>query len=88
MIRLQAVWHGTEAESRALLAAVARYCACQFADNGALAAACPSHDALVRNQRFLDGLLFGRRIGQRLIHEEWKSQQRNAEFTAPTGARG
>jgi hypothetical protein len=33
-------------------------------------------------------LLFGRRIGQRLIHEEWKSQQRNAEFTTPTGARG
>jgi hypothetical protein len=87
MIRPQAVWNGTEAESRALLAAIARYCACQFADNGALAAACPSHDALVRNQRFLDGLLFGRRIGQRLIQEEWKSPCKG-EVTAPTGVRG
>jgi hypothetical protein len=87
MIRPQAVWNGTEAESRALLAAIARYCACQFADNGALTVACPSHDALVRNQRFLDGLLFGRRIGQRFIREEWQ-MQRSAEFTAPTGARG
>ena len=73
IMRAQTVWNGSEAEARALLAAVARYCACQIADTGAVTTPCAAHDALVSSQRFLDGLLFGRRIASRLIAEEWRA---------------
>jgi hypothetical protein len=71
MLWAQPVWKGTEAESHALLGAIARNCVCEFADTGALVRACPAHHALVHSQRFLDGLLFGRRIARRFVSEEW-----------------
>jgi hypothetical protein len=74
MMRAQALWNGTEAESYALLEAIARYCVCVYADTGALTVACQTHEALVHSQRFLDGLLFARRIARRLINEEFDLQ--------------
>lgn len=67
------VWHGTESESYALLDAIARNCECRFDDCGALVQACAAHYALTRNQRFLDGLLYGRRVAERFIREEWQA---------------
>jgi hypothetical protein len=75
MLKQQATWNGNEAESYDLLASMQRHCACQFDKVGARVATCPPHDALVHSQRFLDGLLFARRIAQRLIAEEWLRPQ-------------
>jgi len=71
MYRAEAIWKGTRAESSALLAALAHHCTCQFADSGALVQACAAHMDLVRNQRYLDGLLYGRRLADRFRAEEW-----------------
>ena len=78
MIRHPAIWNGTEAESDDLLVSLALYCACEFDAAGARIKTCPPHDALVHNQRFLDGLLFGRRIAHLLIAEEWSRAAESA----------
>jgi hypothetical protein len=65
------IWNGTAAESNALLVCLERNCTCEFDSAGARVKTCPPHDALAHSQRFLDGLLFGRRIVHRLIAEEW-----------------
>ncbi len=70
MSRRQVIWNGTESESYDLLASVRRNCACQYDQTGVQVRSCPPHDALVSNQRFLDGLLFARRIVQQLLAEE------------------
>jgi hypothetical protein len=67
---MNVVWNGTEAESRHLLDAIARHCVCEYAADGACTRICPPHNALVHSQRFLDGLLFARRIANQLIAEE------------------
>jgi hypothetical protein len=70
MSKRQVIWNGTEAESHDLLASVRRHCACQFDQAGVQIRSCPPHDALASSQRFLDGLLFARRIAERLRAEE------------------
>ena len=65
------VWHGTRAEALALVAAVARNCECIFDAKGARVSVCDSHSMLVHAQRVLNGLLFARRIADRLICQEW-----------------
>ena len=70
MSRRQVTWNGTSAESYELLASVRRNCACQFDQAGVQIRSCAPHDALVSSQRFLDGLLFARRIRQQLLSEE------------------
>jgi hypothetical protein len=69
----QADWNGSDSESYDLLSSVQRNCACEFDRAGARVRTCPAHDALVHSQRFLDGLLFARRILNRLIDEEWST---------------
>jgi hypothetical protein len=61
-------WQGTETESRELVAAVSANCTCpeQATDENR----CPAHQALL-DQRFLNGLLFARRLRECLIREEW-----------------
>jgi hypothetical protein len=70
---VQVVWNGTERESRDLLNSIGRHCACEYAPNGARISICAPHDALVRSQRFLDGLLFSRRMRSRFIADEWRT---------------
>ena len=70
MSRRQVIWNGTESESFDLLASVRRHCACQFDRAGIQVKSCAPHDALVSSQRFLDGLLFARRIVGQLMLEE------------------
>ena len=64
------IWRGTAAESQALVDAVDHNCACEFWRNVRLTC-CPAHRMLVEDQRALDGLLFARRITDRLRCEEW-----------------
>lgn len=58
----QIVFHGTRAETDALLLAIAHNCECRF--NGVMGArtsTCGPHEMLAHDQRALDGLVFERR---------------------------
>jgi hypothetical protein len=67
---MEVVWNGSEDESRDLLDVLERHCACEISADGRQITVCAPHYALVHSQRFLDGLLFARRIRCRLIAEE------------------
>jgi len=86
MLKQQAIWNGTESESYALLESVQRHCACQFDQAGARVRTCAPHDALVHSQRFLDGLLFARRIARRLMLEEGSLALTPGIVAEPVGA--
>jgi hypothetical protein len=77
----QVVWNGTEVESHDLLVAIGRHCTCESAPNGARTRMCAAHEALVRSQRFLDGLLFARRLADRFIAEEWGTAQLHSVYS-------
>jgi hypothetical protein len=62
-------WHGKPSELRDLLTAVQRHCSCVYAQ-GACTSVCAGHRLLVEDQRALDGLLFVRRLADRLRREE------------------
>lgn len=66
----QVVWHGTADEALALLAVVKEHCECRKT-NHRVTAVCPAHEMLSREQRAIDGLLFMRRMAERLIIEEF-----------------
>jgi hypothetical protein len=63
-------WNGTTDEALALLQALRANCECSI-DEGRTVAACASHRMLARDQRAVDGLLFMRRIAERLLAEEF-----------------
>jgi hypothetical protein len=66
------IWHGTLQESRDLLAAVNKNCACVVDGRGVRSVSCAAHWMLVDEQRALDGLIFARRcLRERLRREEW-----------------
>ncbi len=64
------VWYGSQQESFDLVNAVARNCECQFGMMGVRLSTCAPHRMLMEDQRALNGLLFARRIAERLRHEE------------------
>ncbi len=64
------IWHGTQQDSTHLVSAIARNCACEFGLMGVRIATCAPHTMLIEDQRALNGLLFARRIVERLRHEE------------------
>jgi hypothetical protein len=64
------VWNGTQAESLDLAAAINRNCTCQYGLDGERTMTCAPHHMLIDDQRALDGLLFFRRIAERLKLEE------------------
>ena len=59
-------WNGTETELLVLVDVLGRHCTCRGAG------LCAPHTMLTE-QRLVDGLLFGRRIVQRLLSEEFES---------------
>ena len=62
------IWHGTENEGLSLAKAVAYHCTCEGPVHGRpLCGAC----TLLRDQHVVDGLLFARRIADRLHAEEF-----------------
>ena len=67
----QVIWHGTQQESFDLVNAIARNCTCEFGLMGVRLATCAPHRMLTEDQRALNGLLFARRMNERLRHEEF-----------------
>jgi hypothetical protein len=63
-------WHGTFIEQLDLMAAVQHNCQCRYDTMAQLRAACASHVMLASDQRALNGLLWSRRLAQRLLFEE------------------
>jgi hypothetical protein len=63
-------WNGTTDEALALLHALQANCECRI-DEGRTVATCASHRMLVHDQRAIDGLLFMRRIAERLLAAEF-----------------
>src|SRR4051812_15182272 len=71
----QVVWHGTQPESFDLVNAIARNCTCEFGLMGVRLTTCAPHRMLTEDQRALNGLLFARRMADRLRHEEFTRQR-------------
>ena len=67
----QVVWHGSQQESFDLVNAIARNCTCEFGLMGVRLATCGPHRMLTEDQRALNGLLFARRMSDRLRREEF-----------------
>ena len=63
-------WNGTTDEALALLAALSQHCDCRI-EQGRILAVCASHTMLANDQRAVDGLLFMRRMAERLLAEEF-----------------
>ena len=66
-------WHGTQQESFDLVNAIGRNCTCEFGLMSARLTTCNSHRMLMEDQRALDGLLFVRRMADRLLNEEFST---------------
>lgn len=73
------IWHGTEQESVELLDIMRQWCTCPTLESGERR--CAAHEMLLE-QRTVDGLLFARRIVERLIVEEFSAPHR-AQRTHP-----
>ena len=67
----ETLWYGTQQESSDLLNAIARNCTCEFGLMGVRLSTCGPHRMVREDQRALDGLLFVRRMAERLRHEEF-----------------
>ncbi len=65
------IWHGTQSETFELLQALSRNCSCVVTAEGVRLSTCAPHQMLVNEQRAIDGLLFARRIRERLQGEEF-----------------
>jgi hypothetical protein len=63
-------WSGTAQEAADLTSAIARNCACTDAPTGGRMVTCAPHTMMLQDQRALNGLLFFRRIVERLRREE------------------
>lgn len=79
---MQVVWHGTQQESFDLVNAIARNCTCEFGLMGVRLATCAPHRMLTEDQRALNGLLFARRMAERLNGEEFTRARSTAGETA------
>lgn len=67
----QVVWYGSQQEALDLVNGINRNCVCEF-NEGLRLNVCAPHKMLLEDQRALNGLLFGRRIEDRLRAEETK----------------
>ena len=64
-------WHGTQQESFDLVNAITRNCTCELGLMGVRMETCGSHRMLMEDQRALNGLLFMRRMAERVRREEF-----------------
>jgi hypothetical protein len=77
IMAMQVVWHGSQQESFDLVNAIARNCTCEFGLMGVRLATCAPHRMLTEDQRALNGLLFARRMAERLRREEFSRAKAN-----------
>jgi hypothetical protein len=67
----QVVWHGSAYERDLILELFAKNCTCEYhEDNQVRKVTCASHQAMLDSQRFMDGLVYARRLAKRLKEEE------------------
>jgi hypothetical protein len=65
------IWHGDTAGALALQVAVEHNCTCEVDANGRTRPGkCSAHRAML-DQRFVDGILFGRYLTEQLLREEF-----------------
>jgi len=65
------IWHGDAAAALALQVAVEHNCTCHVDSSGVTVPGnCGAHQAML-SQRFVDGILFGRYLAERLLIEEF-----------------
>ena len=88
MSAIQAIWHGTDPEARALTEALEHHCDCRMDAGGARVSTCTAHRMLLSDQRALDGLLWMRRIAHRLRTEEFGPPGNQEDGSAPKPGRG
>jgi hypothetical protein len=65
----QVTWKGSKEEAELLIKAFAANCECDK-DKKLL---CPSHQAMLEGQRFIDGLLFVKAMRQTFLRGEWNN---------------
>lgn len=65
------IFAGTEVERSALLEALSHNCTCVQDGQGTFKSVCPGHAALASDQRFVNGMVFARRLAPLL----WKQEQ-------------
>ena len=75
-------WHGTRTEALELVEALSHHCSCAFTAQGRRATVCAPHEMLCSDQRAIDGLLFSRRIAERLRNEEFQLDAATTEVAA------
>ena len=80
---MNAVWNGTPGEYLDFTCVLDRHCGCEFGVLGVRLTRCGAHD-LTDDQRALNGLLFARRMAERLNSEEFT----RAKNTAASRNRG
>lgn len=81
-------WYGSQQESLDLVNAVARNCTCEFGQMGVRLSVCAPLRMLVEDQRALNGLLFARRMVDRLRREEWNPGADDAQSMPMGGMTG
>ena len=65
------IWPGNDEEKSEVLVAIGHHCECVYdSETNEKTSSCPSHLALVNDQKFVDGLVFYRRISECLKREE------------------
>jgi hypothetical protein len=65
------IWNGTPHDTSDLTRAVARHCACEHGPMGVRVTTCSPHRMLSHDKRAVNGLLFMRRLADRLRQEEF-----------------
>jgi hypothetical protein len=63
------IWKGDMQQAYALFEAISHNCQCNQTPPGTATPGCPAHRAL-GEQRFIDGLLWGQWMRERLLSEE------------------
>lgn len=75
MAKPTVIWHGTAQERDQLTGVFAKNCQCEYAPDGTRKTTCSVHQAMLEDQRFMDGLVYARTIAQRLTNEEWSTRK-------------
>src|SRR5262249_1288707 len=73
IMSLVVFWHGTPQEALELVHAVGANCGCECGMMGVRTSVCEAHKMLTGDQRALDGLIFVRRLAERLLQEEFSA---------------
>ena len=66
------IFHGNQKEAFEIVEAIQHNCGCDFGPGNVRTSTCAPHDALIHDQRYVNGLLFVRTLRLQLQAEEGK----------------